>query len=66
MILVDDVLLSDIAKKNKQIGRLAARKGLEGQHDASMNDLFSKGVDKASILKDISKFSEVKQDEDLL
>ncbi len=66
MILVGDFLISDIARKHSQISRLAAKKGLQGDHDASMEEFFSGGVDKGSFLKEISKFSEQRADEDLL
>ena len=66
MILVDDVLLSDLARKNKKIRQLAARNSLSQNPDADLGDLFSKGVSKQPLFREISGFSEEKEDEDLL
>ncbi len=66
MILVNDALLSDIVRKSRKAAALAAKSGLSQDPDSDISDLFSKGVSRGAFLKELSKFSEEKEDEDLL
>lgn len=66
MILVDDALLADVARKNKKVLELAAKNGMGQDLDSGLGDLFSSGVNRQSILKEISIFSQEKEDDDLL
>ena len=66
MILVDDALLADISRKNKKAAAMVSKTGLDRELDSGLSDLFSKGVNKNSFLKELSKFSEQSEDEDLL
>ncbi len=65
MILVDETLVSDIARKNAKISRMASKAGLQ-DHDSDLSDFFKKGVNKESLFKEISKFSEETEDEDFI
>jgi len=64
MLLVDETLVSDIARGNKKIARLASRHGME--MDSDISALVSRGVNKESLFKEISDFSEETENEDLI
>ena len=64
-LFVDDALVSDIASKNKKAYELAKKCDLQDS-DATLDDLFSRGVNKQSFLREISKFSEEKENDDLI
>ncbi len=66
MILVDDVLLSDVARKSRKASKLAAMEELSDP-DSLFTDLFSKGrINKNFFLKEISESNEEKDDEELV
>ena len=64
MILVDETLVSDIARSNRKIAILASRHDMN--MDSDLSDLFSKGVNREFLFKEVSRFSQETEDEDLL
>ena len=64
-LFVDDALVSDIARKNKKVTEVARKFDLQ-EPDSTLEDLFSRGLNKQSFLKDFSKFSEEKENDDLV
>ncbi|HLD41869.1 MAG TPA: hypothetical protein VJB06_02450 [archaeon] len=64
-LFVDDALVSDIARNNKKVTELARRCDLQ-ESDSTLDDLFSKGVNKNSFFREISRFSEERENDDLV
>ncbi len=65
VLFVDDALVSDIARQNKKVSELAEKCDLQ-ESDSTLGDLFSRGVNMQSFFRDISKFSEEKENDDLV
>ena len=64
-LFVDDALVSDIARKSRKASELAKKCDLQ-ESDSTLEDLFSRGVNKVSFLRDVCKFSEEKGNDDLI
>ena len=65
MILVDETLVSDIARRNKNISRLAFKSGLQ-DHDSDISDFIRKGVNRQTLFREIAKFSEETENDDIV
>ena len=65
MMLVDETLVSDIARKHSKISRMVSKSGLQ-DHDSDLSDFLKSGIDKQRLFREISKFSEETENDDLI